>query len=162
AAGAEFWFGRDLRDLTTEQIALLVGIINGPSVYNARRNPDAAKARRDVVLGDMLETGLIDRATYERAREAPLGVTAEPGHSANPFPAYVDLVRRQLAGDYPADALAGANRRVMTSMAPSAQAYAEGSVKRTLEALDSEKRPPLQAGLVMTDVHTGEVIAVVG
>ena len=162
AAGAEFWFGRDLRDLTTEQIALLVGIINGPSVYNARRNPEATKERRNVVLGDMLETGLINRATYESALEAPLGVTEEPGHSANRFPAYVDLVRRQLARDYPADALAGANLRVMTSMSPSAQAYAEGSVKRTLEALDNADRPPLQTGLVMTDVHSGEVIAVVG
>ena len=162
AAGAEFWFGRDLRDLTTEQIALLVGIINGPSVYNARRNPEAAKARRDFVLGEMRETGLIDEDTWRRAVAAPLGVTAEPGHSANRFPAYVDLVRRQLARDYPADALAGANLRVMTGMSPSAQAYAEGSVARTIEALDNEDRPPLQAGLVMTDVHTGEVIAVVG
>ena len=162
AAGAEFWFGRDLRDLTTEQIALLVGIINGPSVYNARRNPEATTERRNVVLGDMLETGLIDRATYERAIAAPLGVTEEPGHSANRFPAYVDLVRRQLARDYPADELAGANLRVMTGMSPSAQAYAEGAVASTIEALDTKNRPPLQSGLVMTDVHTGEVIAVVG
>ena len=162
AAGAEFWFGRDLRDLTTEQIALLVGLINGPSVYNARRNPEAAKQRRDVVLGDMRETGLIDRETYERALAAPLGVTEEPGHSANRFPAYVDLVRRQLARDYPADALAGANLRVMTGMSPSAQAYAEGSVARTIEALANKDRPPLQSGLVITDVHTGEVVAVVG
>ena len=162
AAGAEFWFGRDLRDLTTEQIALLVGIINGPSVYNPRRNPEAAKARRDFVLGEMLETGLIDADRHRQAVAAPLGVTAEPGHSANRFPGYVDLVRRQLARDYPADELAGANLRVMTGMSPSAQAYAEGAVATTLDALASDKRPPLQAGLVMTDVHTGEVIAVVG
>ena len=162
AAGADFWFGRDLRDLTTEQIALLVGIINGPSVYNARRNPDAARERRDFVLGEMLETGLIGQDTYERALAAPLGVTESPGHSANRFPAYVDLVRRQLARDYPADELAGANLRVMTAMSPSAQAYAEGSVARTIEALDNEDRPPLQAGVVMTDVHTGQVVAVVG
>lgn len=162
AAGADFWFGRDLRDLTTEQIALLVGIINGPSVYNARRNPDAAKERRDFVLGEMLETGLIGRDTYERAVAAPLGVTGSPGHSANRFPAYVDLVRRQLAREYPADELAGANLRVMTAMSPAAQAYAEGAVARTIEALDNEDRPPLQAGVVMTDVHTGQVVAVVG
>jgi len=162
AAGAEFWFGRDLRDLTTEQIALLVGIINGPSIYNARRNPEGARARRDVVLGDMLETGLVDREAYERALAAPLGVTEQPGHSANRFPAYVDLIRRQLARDYPADALAGANLRVMSAMSPSAQAYAEGSVAATLKSLDNEKRPPLQAGMVVTDVHNGQVVAVVG
>ncbi|MCP2938113.1 transglycosylase domain-containing protein, partial [Salmonella enterica subsp. enterica serovar Typhimurium] len=56
AAGAEFWFGRDLRDLTTEQIALLIGIVKGPSAYDPRRNPERARQRRDFVLGEMLET----------------------------------------------------------------------------------------------------------
>src|SRR5690606_13806327 len=81
---------------------------------------------------------------------------------ANRFPAYVDLVRRQLARDYPAGALQGAGLSVMTAMSPSAQAYAEGAVAGTLKALDTEKRPPLQAGLVVTDVHDGAVRAVVG
>src|SRR5690606_40891385 len=81
---------------------------------------------------------------------------------ANRFPAYVDLVRRQLATDYPADALVGAGLSVMSGMSPSAQAYAEGAVTSTLESLDSKNRPDLQAGLVLTDVHNGDVLAVVG
>ena len=47
-------------------------------------------------------------------------------------------------------------------MSPSAQAYAEGAVTRTLKAVENKRRPPLQAGLVVTDVHNGEVLAVVG
>ena len=86
-----------------------------------------------------------------------------PGSLApNRFPAYVDLVRRQLARDYPADELVGAGLSVMTGMSPSAQALAEGAVTRTLKSLDSKRRPSLQAGLVVTDVHNGEVLAVVG
>jgi penicillin-binding protein 1B len=163
AAGAEFWFARDLRDLSTEQVALLVGMIRGPSYYDPRRNPERARQRRDFVLGEMLETALIDRAEYQRALKAPLGIISSPGSSsANRFPAYVDLVRRQLARDYPADALQGAGLSVLTGMSPSAQAYAEGAVARTLKSLDSRRRPVLQAGLVMTDVHDGEVVAVVG
>ncbi len=50
----------------------------------------------------------------------------------------------------------------MTGMSPSAQAYAEGAVAATLKSLDAKGRPPLQAGLVITDVHEGEVRAVVG
>src|SRR3546814_15512687 len=50
----------------------------------------------------------------------------------------------------------------MTAMSPSAQAYAEGAVTRTLESLDNKKRPPLQAGMVVTDVDNGDVLAVVG
>ncbi|HEY5849712.1 MAG TPA: penicillin-binding protein 1B [Lysobacter sp.] len=163
AAGAEFWFGRDLADLSTEQIALLIGIVRGPSFYDPRRNPERALERRNFVLGEMHETKLIDDAEYKRALEAPLGVTKDPGSvAANRFPAYVDLVRRQLARDYPADALAGAGLSVMSGMSPSAQAMAEGAVARTLKSLDNKRRPPLQTGLVVTDVHNGEVVAVVG
>ena len=162
AAGAEFWFGRDLRDLTTPQIALLVGLVKGPSAYDPRRNPERATERRNFALGRMHETGLINDDEYARALKAPLGVTKTPVNVANRFPAYVDLVRRQLARDYPADALQGAGLSVLTGMSPSAQAYAEGAVTRTLKALGNRRRPPLQAGVVMTDVHSGEVIAVVG
>lgn len=163
AAAAEFWFGRDLADISTEQIALLIGIVRGPSYYDPRRHPERATQRRDFVLGQMHETGLIGDAEYERARAASLGITEQPGStSANRFPAYVDLMRRQLARDYPADALAGAGLSVMTGMAPSAQAYAESAVTRTLTALEGKNRPDLQAGLVLTDVHDGEVLAVVG
>ncbi|MFC3714965.1 penicillin-binding protein 1B [Luteimonas soli] len=165
AAGAEFWFGRDLGDLSTEQIAMLIGLVKGPSAYDPRRHPENALARRNFVLARMHESQpqLIDDAEYQRALKAPLGVTDAPGStSANPFPAYVDLVRRQLVRDYPADALQGAGLRVMTGMSPSAQAYAEGAVTRTLDSLENKKRPPLQAGVVVTDVDNGDVLAVVG
>ena len=110
----------------------------------------------------MHETGLINDAEFKRAKDAPLGMTETPVSVANRFPAYVDLVRRQLARDYPADALQGAGLTVLTGMSPSAQAYAEGAVTRTLKSVDSKRRPPLQAGVVMTDVHNGDVLAVVG
>ena len=163
AAGAEYWFGRDLRDLSTAQIALLIGMVKGPSAYDPRRNPEAATRRRNFALEKFHETGLISDEELDRAKSAPLGITDAPGStSANRFPAYVDLVRRQLARDYPAGALQGAGLSVMTAMSPAAQAYAEGAVGSTLKALDNAKRPPLQSGLVLTDVHTGEVLAVVG
>ena len=163
AAGSEFWFGRDLDSLTTEQVALLIGMVKGPSHYDPRRNPDRAKDRRDYALLKLHETGLIDDAEYKRALAAPLGVTKTPGMAAaNRFPAYVDLVRRQLARDYPESALQGAGLSVLTGMSPSAQAYAEASVTRTIKALENKRRPPLQAGMVVTDVHDGDVLAVVG
>jgi penicillin-binding protein 1B len=163
AAASEFWFGRELDSLTTEQIALLIGIVKGPSYYDPRRNPDHALERRNLVLDKLLETDLIKQPEWKRARAAPLGVTGTPGMAAaNRFPAYVDLVRRQFARDYPESALQGAGLSVLTGMSPSAQAYAEGAVARTLKSVENKKRPPLQAGLVLTDVHDGDVLAVVG
>ena len=163
SAASEFWFGRELDALTTEQIALLIGIVKGPSHYDPRRNPQRALDRRNLALEKLHETNLIDDAEWKRARAAPLGVTKTPGMAAaNRFPAYVDLVRRQLARDYPESALQGAGLSVLTGMSPSAQAYAEGAVARTLKSVENRKRPPLQAGLVLTDVHDGDVLAVVG
>ena len=163
AAASEFWFDRSLDQLNTEQIALLIALVNGPSWYDARRNPERAEQRRNFVLGEMLETGIIDQKEHDRAVRAPLGVSKEPGGAApNRFPAYVDLVRRQLVRDYPADSLQGAGLSVMTAMSPAAQGYAEGSVTRTLKALGPRRNAPLEAGLVMTDVHTGQVVAAVG
>jgi penicillin-binding protein 1B len=143
---------------------LLIGLVKGPSYYDPRRFPERALDRRNFVLGRLLETRLIDEAEYQRALAAPLGVPKEPGLiAANRFPAYVDLVRRQLAHDYPESALQGAGMSVLTGMSPSAQAYAEGAVTHTIKALETnKKRPPLQAGLVLTDVHNGDVLAVVG
>lgn len=163
AAASEFWFGRELRDLSTEQIALMIGLVKGPSWYNPRRNPERATERRNLVLGKMHEAKLIDDAEYARAKKAPLGITKDAGNiAANRFPAYVDLVRKQLARDYPADKLSGAGLSVMTGMSLAAQGYAEGAVTRTLKSLTTKGRPSLQAGLVMTDVHNGDVVAVVG
>ena len=66
AAGSEFWFGRGLDDLSTEQNALLVAIVKGPSAYDPRRHPEKARLRRDFVLSKMLETQIIDQAEYQR------------------------------------------------------------------------------------------------
>lgn len=163
AAASEFWFGRDLKDLSTEQIALLIGMVKGPSWYNPRRNPERATDRRNFVLGQMRDAGLIDEKEYRRALAAPLGVTASAGNlAANRFPAYVDLVRKQLARDYPVEQLTGAGLTVLTGMSPAAQSYSEDAVARTLKALSSKGRPPLESGVVVTDTHNGDVLAVVG
>lgn len=161
-AAARFWFGRDVQDLRPQEIALLIGMIQGPSYHDPRRFPDRAKARRDLVLGVFAETGLLTPAQRDAARAAPLGVLPRPGLARNRYPAFLDLVRRQLARDYPADALTGAGLVVHTTLAPSAQRDAEASVARALAALDRRDRPSLQAALVVTDARTGDVRAIVG
>jgi penicillin-binding protein 1B len=162
AAASEFWFGRGLDQLGPPEIALLVGLIQGPSYHDPRRQPERALARRDLVLGMMHETGLIDEATLKRSRAQPLGVVAEANLSRNRYPAFMDLVRAQLASDYPADALRGAGLTVLTTLAPAAQGYAERAVQEQLAALAQKGRPALQAGLVLTGTGDGEVQAVVG
>ncbi len=163
ASGAEFWFGRDLDSLATEHVALLIGLVKGPPYYDPRRHPQRALDRRNFVLGKLLEAELIDQKEHDRAVAAPLGVVKSPGlGAANRFPAYIDLVRRQMGNDYPESVLQGAGLSVFTGMSPSAQAHAEAAVTHTIKSLENKRRPELQAGVVVTDVHNGDVLAVVG
>jgi penicillin-binding protein 1B len=162
AAGADFWFGRELNTLHTEDIALLIGLIQGPSYWDPRRFPERALQRRAVVLNVFVEVGLIDPAEAARAKAAALGVSARPGVARNRTPAFLDLVRRQLARDYPADALRGAGLTVMTTLAPSTQTLSERAVTGTLGRIQRKQGPALQAGMIVTDTDTGEVLAMVG
>lgn len=162
AAGADFWFGRDLNALRTEDIALLIGIIQGPAYWNPRRFPERALKRRAVVLNVFVEMGLITPADAARAKAASLGVSAKPGVARNNAPAFLDLVKRQLARDYPVDALRGAGLTVMTTLAPSVQALSERAVSTTLVRIERKKGPPLQAGMVVTNAGSGDVLAMVG
>lgn len=161
-AGAEFWFGRDLADLGTPEVALLIGLIQGPSYHDPRRHPERALARRAVVLGMMEDTGLISAEQRARANQAPLGVSARPGVAANRYPAFMDMVYAQLASDYPPEALTGAGLTVLTTLAPSAQEALEQAVRKTLPTLERKGRPPLQVGAVVTESHGGAVVAMVG
>ena len=162
AAGADFWFGRELDQLSESDIALLVGMIQGPSLHDPRRKPESALKRRNLVLGQMLETGLIRQATFDAARSRPLGVTPAGSLSRNRYPAFMALVRDQLQRDYAPGALRGAGLAVLTTLSPSAQNAAERVVGSQLAALEQKGRPTLQAALVLTDTRQGEVLAVVG
>ena len=162
AAGADFWIGRDLSTLHTQDIALLIGLIQGPGYWDPRRFPERALHRRAVVLDVFVETGLITPEQARQAKLTPLGVSAKPGVARNRTPAFLDLVRRQLARDYPADALKGAGLTVLSTLAPSVQTLGERSVKSTLPKVERKQGPALQVGMVVTDTGTGEVLAVVG
>jgi len=162
AAGSEFWFGRELSALRTEDIALLIGIIQGPGYWDPRRNPERALIRRAVVLDVFAETGLIKPAEAARAKGAPLGVSSKPGVARNRAPAFLDLVKRQLARDYPADALRGAGMTVLSTLAPSVQTLSERAIRDTLPRAERKQGPSLQAGMVVTDTESGEVLAMVG
>src|SRR3546814_11957672 len=97
-----------LDELGTPEIALLIGLIQGPSYHDPRRHPERARVRRAVVLRMMTDTGLIDTAERERAANAPLGVSPSPGFAANRYTAFTDLVYSQLAPHSPSDPPTGA------------------------------------------------------
>ncbi len=161
AAASEFYFGRELGTLRAPDIALLIGLVQGPSYYDPRRSPERAQARRNLVLQQFFDTSLIDADELARAKASPLGISETPGLPRNRFPAFIDLVRTQLKRDYDDAALRGAGLSVLTTLVPSAQLSAEKALQESLSAL-GKKQDETQAALVVTGARDGEVQAVIG
>ncbi|SOB76789.1 penicillin-binding protein 1B [Marinobacter sp. LV10R510-11A] len=160
---SQFYFGESLKDLDVHQIALLVGMVKGPSYYNPRRHPERATQRRNLVISEMEDAGLIDSSKAARARGLSLGVSAKPSYSENRYPAYIDLVRRHLARDYKEEDLRSEGLRIFTTLNPAIQYAAEYAVTDTLPRLASgDAAEALEATLVVTAKDTGEVLAIVG
>ncbi|MBA3581839.1 MAG: penicillin-binding protein 1B [Gammaproteobacteria bacterium] len=163
---AEHYFGRDLNDLKTEHIALLVGLIKGPSYYDPRRNPKAALERRNVVINLMLQEGLVDAVEAQRARLSSLDLIDSNDIQHTRYPAFIDLVKRQLQTDYSDDALRSEGLRIFTTLDPQVQAVTEQVLSRGIATLNKTKhlktKNQLQAAALVTTVNNGEVLAIVG
>lgn len=160
---SEFYFDKPLKDLQPQQIALLVGMVRGASYYNPRRNPDRALGRRNQVLDMFASTGILTEQQAIQAKSKPLGVTSKPRSGGSRYPAFVDLVRRQLKRDYHADDLRSEGLRIFTTLAPSEQEYAQTAVTQGLADLAARGLPAkLQGAMVLVDTASGEIRALVG
>jgi len=162
---AQYYFGKPLERLTLPESALLVGLVKAPSLYDPYRHPERARARRNLVLNEMRDLGLITADQALRGRSAPLGVTAKAGTGTSPHPAFLELVRRQLRQDYDEADLRNEGLRVFTTLDPHAQRAAERALAARLARLDRGRRhdaPPLEGAVVVTSTATGEVQALVG
>jgi penicillin-binding protein 1B len=162
---AYFYFNRPLQELSPAETALLVGLVRGASYYNPRRNPERAKARRDLVLDTQVQRGQLAEADAAQAKAAPLGITARGRTSGDSYPAFVDLVRRQLRRDYREEDLTSEGLRIFTSLDPWQQHQAQRALDERLSALDkAAKREAgtLQGAVVLVGAQGGEVRALVG
>jgi penicillin-binding protein 1B len=162
---SQFYFGKPLAELDLPEIALMVAVVRGPSYYDPRRHPERALGRRNLVLRVLAEQGVVSAADAEAAAKAPLGV-AEPGRKGGSFyPAFLDLVRRQLQHDYAESDLTEAGLTVFSTLDPLLQQKAESALAGELERLDQSGRKAakgLEGVVVVTTPQTGEVAALVG
>ncbi len=160
--GSEYYFAKPLGELDVGELAVLIGIVKGPSYYDPRRHADRMLARRNLVLHELARAHLIDDAAASRAAASPLGLRPPGG---NYVPAYLDLVRRNLKRDYAEADLAAAGLSVYTSLDPRAQAAAERALTQNLKRLDAAgkiKDDHLDGAVIVTEPGSGDVIAVVG
>jgi penicillin-binding protein 1B len=167
---AQHYFGKDVQQLGVADSALLVGMVRGPVHYDPYRHPQRALERRNLVLRETRDHGGITLDEYAAARATPLGVSRKAGMGTTPYPAFLQLVHRQLRRDYDEKDLRSEGLRIFTTLDPRVQEAAEIALSKRLAQFDKEKRfgpqtgpqSGLEGAVVVNDPQSGEVQALVG
>ena len=160
-----FYFDRSVHDLRPKEIALLVGMLKGPSYYDPRRFPERSIKRRNLVLKMMADQKLIRQDEAKNSMKSPLGVTKHPVSGNSRFPAFLDLVKRSLLEEYSEEDLRSEGLRIFTSFDPQVQFKAEKSVPAQLDSIERRHGLPsgeLEVSAVVTSTGPNEVLALIG
>ena len=163
--GAQHFFGTSISNLETDQIALLVGMLKGPSLYNPRRNPNNATNRRNLVLGILQKRKHINLSSLKEYKSRPLNVVSPNFRSETKYPAFHDLVRLELKENYEDSELRTQGLKIQTNLDPVLQDSLENSIKKTKAQLVKkygDKLIELEGAAMAVDISTGEIKAVVG
>ncbi|RKP52646.1 penicillin-binding protein 1A [Trinickia fusca] len=100
AAAARVYFGKDLKDITVAEAAMLAGLPKAPSAYNPVVNPKRAKIRQEYILKRMLELGYITQPQYDQAVKEEIHTKAA-GNEYNVHGEYVaEMVRQMMYAQY--------------------------------------------------------------
>ena len=166
---SEYYFSREPRDLTIGEMATIAGMISSPNRLNPLRHPDAARARRNEVLGLMLQDGYISKAAYDLAATEELH-PREVFTENNDAPYFVDYVKHELAERYPPEVLTGEGLRIFTTLDVHEQKLAEHAVAANLNDLETrhpslgrkETKDALEEALIALEPQSGKIRAMVG
>ncbi|MEW6997584.1 penicillin-binding protein 1B [Colwelliaceae bacterium BS250] len=160
--GSQFYFGKPVSELNNGEIALLVAQVKGPSYYDPWRKTERAIERRDLVLRVMFENHALDKNQYQQAIEQGLNIRSERRFAKQSFPAYMQLVRRELKAIGAGNAMQS-GIKVFTGFDIHRQQHAEQAIIEQLALLEKgSKTSDLQASVVVSDIRTGQIQAVVG
>ncbi len=160
ALAARYYFGHPINELRIDQLALLVGMVKGPSYYNPIRYPQRAKERRDLVLRLMMDQGILNAVQYDQAASRDLDLQKHP-RIAGRQPAYFQQVSRELKEKVGNAFKADTGLRVFTSLDPISQQDLEKAVAQTVPHLGKSGNE-LQAAAIAVERHSGEIRAMVG
>jgi penicillin-binding protein 1B len=160
-----FYFDKPIDRLELQEIATLVGMVKGPGVYDPRKNPELVIKRRNIVLQEMVSLNVITQAQFVVARQKPLGVIHRPPMGTSPYPAFLQLVHRQLERDYREEDLRSEGLRIFTTLDPRVQHQAEQALSSRLGEIEKARKMAanaLEGAVVVSSTQTGEIQALVG
>jgi len=164
---ARVFFGKELKDLTLAEAATLAGMIQSPSRYSPVRHNDAARTRRNTVIGTMVRDGFIPLEKAAATAKEPLTLADFDPARESVAPYFIDFVNRVSdsgTGVPPVDHAQDA-RATLTTLDLDLQQLAAAAVRKQLERLDKIYQPrglTPQVAFVALDPKTGNVLAMIG
>ena len=162
---AHRYFGKNVDELSIDEMALIVGLIKGPNTYSPMKNVESATQRRNVVLRLLRRQGTLTEEAWTRAVNRPVQVAlAEDLLTDAPY--FVDYLLREVEEGTAMGIPEGT--RLNSTLDPwiqrlATQALQQGLVKleKTYPALAATELP-LQGAVVVLDARTGHVLAMIG
>lgn len=164
-AASRAYFDKPPLELSLPEAALLAAIIRSPADLSPYRRPEAALARRNMVLERLAELRWIERERVDRAKAAPLGVLAT-GYGRSRVPWFAEVAAQEARRRYGVESLADAGLTLLSTLDADDQVAAEEAVGSGLATLEERLRRreggPLEAALVALDPRGGGIRAWVG
>lgn len=160
---AQNYYGKDLKDLSLPQLALLAGMPQAPNQYDPYSHPEAALDRRNLVLSEMKGQGYISAKQYEKAINTPITDGLQSLKSVNSYPAYMDNYLKEVIDQVEQETgynLLTTGMDVYTNVDQEAQ-------KHLWDIYNSDQYlsypdDDLQVASTVVDVSNGKVIAQLG
>lgn len=161
---SRFYFDKPVYNLTLSEITTLVAMVKGPSYYDPWRHNKRLIQRRNTVIGLMQKQGSITTYQAKVAQAKPLEVISRSKKITSSYPAYMDLLRRQLQQDYNKEDLTSEGLQIFSTFDPYVQKITEQVVKEKVKQLDKQKdlQGSLQSAIIVTNTNNADVLAIVG
>ena len=135
-AAAQVYYGKELKDLTLAQMAMIAGLPKAPSALNPIRNPARAKARRNVVLGRLLTENYITKDVYDDATSQPITAYFH-GAEIDLYAPYIsEMVRAEMVSRYGIDKAYNSGFKIFTSVESKVQKAAQTALVNNLHSYD--------------------------
>jgi penicillin-binding protein 1A len=139
-AGARYYFGKSVKDITLAEAALLTSVIPNPyTTYNVFKNPGNCLRKRDYILERMLGFKFITEDQYKEAVRTPLPEKPGAADREKIGDYFVEETRRIAASKFGYNQLYTGGMRVYTTLNSEMQQWAEQALKEGLHALDKRR-----------------------
>ncbi|MDX1391796.1 MAG: transglycosylase domain-containing protein, partial [Rheinheimera sp.] len=135
-AAAQVYFGKTVHELSVDEIAIIAGLPKAPSALNPVRSASNARMRRNVVLGRMLDTGVIDKTTYQQAILAPVTSRLHGAQITASAPYIAEMVRQDMVARFGEETAYSAGLQVFTTIQSTQQAAAKQALQQNLYDYD--------------------------